>query len=189
MNSLRILLLSTLILPLSAYAEDTHEAAARALLEALQMRQLHEAQIDQLYPQMLTLADDTGMDETTREFYERMSGRMVDLMRDELSWETLEPLLAEAYARVYTEAELWELAAFFRSPLGQKYTERTPQLMAETNVIMRGVVADFAQKMAELPKKMAAEDVLQKREGGTEPGSVEWSVEDAPPAVEQQPAD
>ena len=188
MKSLRILILPMLLLPLNAHAVDTHEAAAKELLEALQMRELHEAQFDQLYSEMLALAEDVGMPESDRRSYEKLYGRMVDLMREELSWQKLEPVLAEAYMRVYTEAELWELAAFFRSPLGQKYAERTPQLMAETNRIMRGIVASFAKRMAELPKEMAAEDLLRKREAGIEPDPVDWSVDGQPPAVDSPPA-
>lgn len=189
MTSLRILALPLLLLPFAAHAVDTHEAAAKALLEALQMRELHEAQLDQLYPEMLALSEDMGMPETDRESYQKIYGRMVDLMREELSWEKLEPVLAEAYVRVYTEAELWELAAFFRSPLGQKYAERTPQLMAETNQIMRGIVSNFAQRMMELPGEMAAEELLRKREAGVKPGSADWSVEGAPPRVAWPPGD
>lgn len=189
MKSLRILALPLLLLPFAAHAVDTHEAAAKALLEALQMRQLHGAQLDQMYPEMLALSEDMGMPETDWESYQKMYGRMVDLMREELSWEKLEPVLAEAYVRVYTEAELWELAAFFRSPLGQKYAERTPQLMAETNQIMRGIVSNFAQRMMELPREMAAEELLRKREAGVKPDSADWSVEGAPPRVAWPPED
>lgn len=187
-KSVRVLLvLPILLLPLAADAADTHEAAARALIEALQQRELHQAQLDQLYPQMLAVAEDMGMPDTDRERYRKVSGRLVDLMRDEMSWEKLEPALAEAYANVYTEAELWELAAFFRSPLGQKYVERTPQLMAETNRIMRGTMLNFVKRMAELPAEMAAEELLRKRETGVEPDSTDWSVEGAPPPVEWPP--
>lgn len=189
MNRLRMLVLPILFLPLTVQAMDTHEAAAKALLEALQMRELHEAQFDQLYPQMLAIAEDMGMLEKDRASYEKVYGRMVDLMREEFSWQKLEPVISEAYMRVYTEAELWELATFFRSPLGQKYAERTPQLMAETNRIMRGIVTNFTQRMAELPKEMAAEELLRKREAGMEPGAVDWSVEGAPPRVAWPPED
>lgn len=183
MNRLRMLILPILLLPLAANATDTHEAAAKALLEALQMRELHEAQLDQLYPEMLALAEEMGMPESDRESYRKMSGRLVDLMRDEMSWEKLEPVLAEAYASVYTEAEHWELAAFFGSPLGRKYVERTPQLMAETNRIMRGISSNFVKRMAELPKQMAVEEMLRKRKAGMKPDSADWSVEGSPPRV------
>lgn len=46
-----------------------------------------------------------------------------------MDWQAMAPRMAAIYAETYTEAEMKELTAFFRTPTGRKSLEKTPELM------------------------------------------------------------
>lgn len=71
-----------------------------------------------------------------------------------------EGMFAEIYASVFTEADLQALVDFYRSPSGQKFLEKQPELMAATMQKMQGEMAKIMPKIqADVMK--AVQDVKQ----------------------------
>lgn len=98
-----------------------HLAVAVETLEALDMQKQLDASIAMaLEMQMQQNPQLRQMEGAMREFFEKY-----------MSWEALKEDYAAIYARQFTIAELRQLAAFYRSPLGQKLAEATPALMQE----------------------------------------------------------
>lgn len=90
------------------------------------------------------LVDEMNMEVTIRESLDAMLRMQLEqnpqirpyeqVMRDffarYMSWEELRDDYARLYADSFTEAELREMAAFYRTPTGQKMARLTPSLMA-----------------------------------------------------------
>lgn len=63
-----------------------------------------------------------------------------------LRWSELQPEYEKLYASFYTEAQLHELAAFLRSPLGRRMSEVTPQVAVRSMEIgQRAATAHMAE--------------------------------------------
>jgi hypothetical protein len=104
----------------------TQEATTAALATAL------EAQY-KLQPQL------RAFERVMQEFLER-----------HLSWDRLGGELAALYASRFTEAELRELIAFYRSPVGRKLAAETPQLTVEASRIGERMVEAHVGELEEL---------------------------------------
>jgi hypothetical protein len=48
-----------------------------------------------------------------------------------MSWDSLKEDLITIYADAFTEEELGQVAAFYRTPAGKKVVEKTPELMTK----------------------------------------------------------
>jgi hypothetical protein len=81
-----------------------------------------------------------------------------DLVADMMSWNTLEPDYVKLYADTYTEADLDGIIAFYRSPVGEKMLEKTPDLLKASSTIamnhmglvepkLQQMMNDFEQQM------------------------------------------
>lgn len=57
---------------------------------------------------------------------------MIAWLRKYMTWEAMKPELIKLYTETYTEAELKELAAFYKTTAGQKTLTKTPELMQKT---------------------------------------------------------
>lgn len=91
----------------------------------------------------------------------RMYTRMTALMRDEMSWDKLEPDFAKMYAETFSQEEVDGLINFYASPVGQAFIAKQPALMQASMVAMQGHMQALLPKL----KAVAEEEVGEmKRE-------------------------
>lgn len=151
---------TTRVPSLAGYA-PSHIAAAESLLAAANMEKMLgdmteqsiQAQI-QAMPQMAQFAD------ILREF-----------MKEQMDWKALKPEFVALYVQTFTEPELREVAAFYRTPIGQKMLAKTPELMSRGMALSQRRMQAAMPRMFERIQARAAE--LQKQGKLTPP--------DAPP--------
>jgi hypothetical protein len=60
---------------------------------------------------------------------------MLNWLKKYMTWEAMQPELTKLYTETYSEAELKELAAFYKTPVGQKSLAKTPELLQKTAMI------------------------------------------------------
>ena len=138
--------------PEVAYA-DSHLAAAAELLEASGARETMEASMDaMLEAQMAQVPQMAQFETTMREFFGKY-----------MSWDKLAGDMARLQAGAYTEVELRELTAFYRTPLGQKVKAVTPQLTAQGAAVGQRAVAEH---MPELQAAIVARAQELQESGG-----------------------
>jgi hypothetical protein len=126
-----------------AAAQETlrHELALQ-LLEAMRMPEQIQASVAMAVATQTRLNPDLpGLQEVLREFLNRY-----------VTWEAMKDEYAEIYAGAFTEEELREMAAFYRTPTGQKLARSSPQLTrmgAELGErILRAHAAELDQLLA-----------------------------------------
>ena len=162
----RVLLVVAGVLTFAAVAADeaSHEEAARELLTAMNAEQTIEQSYTQILPQLEAMAEQMGVTGEERVIFDRYLRRMVAAMREELTWEKMEPGMVRTYMSVYSEQELRELAEFYESPLGQKFTRKMPELMTATMQMTQDMMEDFAPRVQEIQARLEAE--LRVARGG-----------------------
>ncbi|HEV3051761.1 MAG TPA: DUF2059 domain-containing protein [Longimicrobium sp.] len=112
--------------PAAAQGEPTpaEMAAARDLLQASNTR-------ENFVRGMEIGMEQGGMGELTPAVRKALR----DFMEEHFRYEEMEPEFARAYADAFTEQELRDLAAFYRTPLGRRVVETQPEIMGATQRI------------------------------------------------------
>jgi uncharacterized protein len=105
-----------------------------------------------------------GADQATPEQKKQIADfqkRVMDVVNNKLGWKALEPDFINLYASTYTEEELDGILAFYKSPVGQKMLEKTPELMTKSTQItqekMREVQPELNQMVQDFMKQMAGD--------------------------------
>ena len=60
---------------------------------------------------------------------------MLTWLRKYMTWDAMKPELIKLYTETYTEPEMKELAAFYKTPVGQKSLAKMPDLLQKTALI------------------------------------------------------
>ncbi len=60
---------------------------------------------------------------------------MVNWLKKYLTWDAMAPQLTKLYAETFSEAELKEMAAFYKTPTGQKAMAKMPELTQRSAII------------------------------------------------------
>jgi hypothetical protein len=129
-------------------------AAAKELMAIMSpdmMRQMMQGMVGQMWPQLERSfgpkIDAATSAELRAEFESTLQQWVTDTMQD----------MPPIYARYFTVAELRELAAFYKTPVGAKALSQMPRVMADFTAIMLPRMASF---QVQLQARLQA--VLQK---------------------------
>lgn len=81
--------------------------------------------------------------------------RVMDLIESEMSWDKMKAQYVELYASIFTESELKGLIEFYRSPVGQTFIRKQPELMQKSMELNQRMMMNLQPKMMQLMKETA----------------------------------
>ena len=82
---------------------------------------------------------------------------IVDWAKKYLTWDAMLPEMIKAYKDTYTESEIRELIAFYKTPLGQKMLTSTPELAKKAMIIGAGIGQAHSDDLRQMIEARAKE--------------------------------
>lgn len=99
----------------------SHRKAAEDLLKAMNMDRQFTMAIDQSLDAQIKANPQLGpYRPTLKKFFDKY-----------MSWDSLKDELVTIYANAFTEKELHDIITFYKTPVGKKVVEKTPELMTQ----------------------------------------------------------
>ena len=89
-----------------------------------------------------------------------MQGMIMDIIGNESGWDKLKEDYIDIYADTFAKEELEGMIAFYRTPVGQKFIRKQPELMQKTMGITQKRMATIMPKL-----QKAMEDMKKVFEG------------------------
>ena len=157
-----------MVLTVGCCCARADEASKRAKAEQLFMLLRMDTMMDQLMGgvkkqvQQIT-GSMPGVDQATPEQKKQIADfqqRVMDTVNQKIGWKALEPDFITLYAGTYTEEELDGIVTFYKSPVGQRMIEKTPELTAKSTQITQQKMTELqpvlSQMVQDFMKQMAA---------------------------------
>ncbi|GAB3381229.1 DUF2059 domain-containing protein [Lysobacter fragariae] len=143
------------------------DASLRELIEVSQSRKILDssmAQVDAMMQQSMQQATQ-GQELTPKqqEILSKMQGKVIALLKSEMTWESMEPIFLDVYRKTFTQGEVDGMLSFYRSPAGQAVIAKMPQVMQHTMQAMQGRMGQMMPKLQALQEETFAE--LRASEG------------------------
>lgn len=152
------LLLALALIPATGVAE---EAAKRESVERLLLLTNADSIIDSVYAQMgqmmQGMAQQMEIQPSERELFDRHTARLVEVMREEMSWERLKDPMTDVYLKHYTEREILDMIAFYESETGRSMIDKMPAVMADSMAISQAMVQGFLPRIQEISAELESE--------------------------------
>ena len=126
-----------------------------------QMTQLMNQVIDQTKSGMLQQTAGTKVSPEEQQRANEFANKVAAVVFDSMSWDKLEPEFAKLYADAFTEQQLDDIVAFYKSPTGQAMVEKNPTLLKEGNAIAQQRMAEVGPKIQKLMQDYIAEEAKQ----------------------------
>lgn len=127
----------------SVAQSPSHVAAAEDLLVAMNAERMYEQSLDQMLTAQIAASPDLAP----------YAPVMKEFFRDFVSWEAVRPEHRRVHMERFSEAELRELAAFYRTPLGRRVSEESPAIATELGLVGQRLVEAH---QAELVRRIMA---------------------------------
>lgn len=155
-KALLVLLLT--FMPLCAFADEaSHRAAAHELLTISKPEQVMEqvwVQVEQSVNQQF---QEMGAPEELKPVFDDYSEKMFRILQEALSFEKMKDELIAIYVKTYTEEEIRSIIQFYKTPVGRKFIEKTPQLMEKTMELTERNMQGSVHKIQALTKELQLE--------------------------------
>lgn len=139
---------------LSAHAAPPSDASIATLLSVTQSDKMLEtmyANMEQMIRQGMQQATvGKTLSAEQKRAMELAPARLAKVMREEITWASMEPMIVKVYRESFDQTEVDGLIAFYQSPVGQSYVSKMPLVM------QRSMEASQAQLQAFMPKLQQA---------------------------------
>ncbi|MBU2885152.1 DUF2059 domain-containing protein [Gilvimarinus agarilyticus] len=156
MKSVIVLLLS-MVVSVGAIAEESKRESVEELLRASNA----DALVDNIYvqfDQMLSgMKAQMGIKPSEEEIFDKHMQKIVDLMREEMSWAKLKEPMIDIYLEHYTEQEVQDMLAFYSSETGQSMVAKMPAVMNDSVQLSQGMMQSFMPKIQQLGQDLQTE--------------------------------
>ncbi|HEU0013299.1 MAG TPA: DUF2059 domain-containing protein [Longimicrobium sp.] len=132
--------LLTAAAPAAAQPGQEHAQAAREVLEASRTREGFVRGFELGMASQMAAGDSLPAEvvATIRRLFE-----------EHFRWDEMEPEFIRMYTELYTVDELRQLAAFYRTPVGQKLADTSPELAVRTQAIVNARIQEMLPALME----------------------------------------
>jgi hypothetical protein len=93
------------------------------------------------------------LNDAQKAIVDNMSGQMVRIFRESMSWDKLEPIFIRVYQKSLTQHEVNGIAAFYATPDGQAMLDKMPVIMQNTMQEMQAPMREMMPKIQALARE------------------------------------
>jgi hypothetical protein len=139
-----------------AWSQDAKptEDSIRQLFEVMHTSQLLDTYLAQvstsMHASMHQAMQGKPFNTEQQQIMDDWGSELVALMRHELSWETVQPMMVEVYRANFTRAEVDAMLQFYRTPTGQAVISKSAAAMQQSMQIMQQRAATLTPKIQQL---------------------------------------
>ena len=147
-----VVALTFLVFPAGAQ-ESTKTANIEELLKVSNMESLSQQVYGQIRAMTSKQLDSIGGSEKKKADAAQVVDKLMAQIQDRFSWDKLKPEYVRLYDEVYSDTEIAGILAFYKSPAGQAYLAKMPQLMARSMEMAQRHVADVMPEIQRIAKE------------------------------------
>lgn len=154
------------------FAADTppSEASIRQLLEVSQTHKLLDdmmKQMDQVMNQMMQqVTQGQPVSPTVQKQIDSGKGEAMSMVKEILDWHKLEPLYIRVYQKSFTQQEVNDLIAMYKTPGAQALINKMPMVVQNTMTEMQPLMQPIIQRMQRTQQQVMAQIQAEKAKQG-----------------------
>ena len=120
-----------------------------------------------------------------QQIMEDMSSELASLVRHEVSWESMRPVMVEVYRNTFSQREVDDMLKFYRSPSGQAVVAKLPAATQQATQTMQQHVSTLMPKIMQLQRDTVA--ALKRAQERATPSTPQASPPGQPTDPNQAP--
>jgi len=175
----------------AAYAQDAKpaEESIRQLFEVMHSSGLLDAYLTQVdttvRASMQQALAGQQVNPKQKKILEDMGREIGSLVKAELNWSAIEPVMIEVYRDTFSQKEVDGMLTFYRSEVGQAVIAKLPTAMQQSMTSIQGHVKTLTPKIVQLEKDTAAQ---LKAAAEAQPAAQSPQGSEPPPRAPPPPA-
>ena len=154
----KVLLLSLLIFSSSLHAEqNTKQQKIDELISVMNLDSMVDSMYGQVEGMMKGMSDQMGVKPSEQAIFDKYYGDMTTVLKTEMSWAKMQPMMVNVYDKHFSEQEIADMLAFYKTDTGQKILEKMPVVMQESMQMSQSLMKDAMPKIQTLAQQLSDE--------------------------------
>lgn len=156
-NKIRhIIAVSLLLLSVNTLAsQNSKHDKLIELVNVMDMDSMMDSMYAQMEVMMKNMSKQMKVQESEQKIFNSYYGEMTSVLRTEMSWEKMQPMVIEIYNKTFTEDEISSMLDFYKTPGGQAILAKMPLVMQESMQMSQSFVQKAMPKIQSLAKKLS----------------------------------
>jgi uncharacterized protein len=156
----KAILVLTLSCIATAFPAAAQEMTKQAKIERMLTLSHVDRMMDQMMEQIKTITSSqlpANVTPEQRAKVEETTTKIMDLVKQRLSWDKMRPEYVKLYSDTYSDEEVNGILAFYESSAGQAMLEKMPELMAKSMALAQAQMSDILPEIQRISKEAAAQ--------------------------------
>ncbi|VUD64765.1 hypothetical protein TDB9533_03396 [Thalassocella blandensis] len=155
---MRILLLALVLLTSNVFAsEATKQEKLKELINVMDMDSMVDSMYSQMEVMMQNMSTEMGVQPEEQPIFDEYYSKMTMVMREEISWKKMKPTVLEIYDKNFSEQEISDMLAFYKTETGQAILAKMPAVMQESMLMSQSLAQNAVPKIQVIAKELYAD--------------------------------
>lgn len=145
----------------TAAAAVPSDSSLKELLEVTDAKKGLDASLEQTEQMMHSVMEKSlegkPVTPAQQEAINRMQSKVLAVLREEMNWAKLEPVLLGIYRQSLTQEEVDGALTFYRSEVGRSVTQKMPLIMQNSMQAMQNSMLSMMPRLAKIQEELQAE--------------------------------
>ncbi len=148
------------LLLLNSLSASAQETTKTAKIEELLKVTNAEGMLQQVYSQIRTMtakqvAATADSSPEAKAEAAQAADKLIAQIQEHIGWDKMKPEYIRLYDEVYTDEEISGILAFYKSPAGQAFLTKMPQLMAKIMEVTQRQMVELTPEIQRITKEAA----------------------------------
>jgi len=130
--------------------DESKRVLAEELLNLMNVKDTQEqalAMVKQMISAQIQKMNPTSEDSAVQARVTTLMEKTMDMVRDEMSWDRMKEEYITLYSETYTEPELKDMIAFYKTPSGQAFIKKQPEVLRRSLELSQKVMGGLMPKI------------------------------------------
>lgn len=143
-------------------AENTKHEKLMELMNVMDMDSMVDTMYSQMDVMMQSMSAEMGVKPSEQVIFDEYYRKMTLVLREEISWAKMLPTTIDIYDRNFSEAEISDMLAFYKTTTGKTILAKMPLVMQESMEMGQSLARNAIPRVQEIAKQLA-EDLERSR--------------------------
>jgi hypothetical protein len=144
-----------------AEADAVEDESKRESVEELFVLINAESLIDTIYSQMdqmfQGMGQQLGVKPSEQELFDKFMSKVASLVKAEMTWDKMKEPMIKIYLKHYSEKEIQDQIAFYKSDSGQSIIRKQPAVATDSMVLRQEAIKNLMPKLRKIAEELEAE--------------------------------
>lgn len=139
-----------LLTPGLLHAEPASSESIDQLMKLTKVEDIIQQIHMQTDDMMMVMSQQMGIQDNEKQMFEQFSSDMQNLMRTEVTWEKMRKPMMEVYTSNFTQKEVDDMVAFYKTETGQSMITKMPMVMNQSMQASQQMLMGLMPKIQEM---------------------------------------